>query len=63
MDAGICPVNWLEGRSRTKTFVSCPSVEAKEPLKELEERSKTVRVGPKFPTRGDKDPLRSLKSR
>jgi hypothetical protein len=63
MDAGICPVNLLEERSRRKTFVSCPSVEGKAPLKELEERSKTVRVGPKFPTRGDKDPLRWLTPR
>ncbi len=63
MDAGICPVNLLKERSRRKTFVSSASVEGKAPLKELEERSKTVRVGPKFPTRGDKDPLRWLTPR
>ncbi len=63
MDAGICPENLLKERSRRKTFVSFPSVGGKTPLKELEERSKTVRVGPKFPTRGDKDPLTSLTPR
>ncbi len=64
MDAGICPVNLLKERSRRKTFVSIPSVEGKAPLKELEERSKTVRVGPKFPTREeDKEPLRWLTPR
>jgi hypothetical protein len=63
MDGGMEPMKELEETSRRKTLVSLPSVEGKGPVNLLDEISRTRRVGPKLPTRGDKGPLRRLFSR